>query len=57
MKIRQKKMLLTSGIVSIVLGAAFLIPSFISEIWFLAVISAILLILGPILMAVAFGDD
>jgi len=56
MKLIQKNFILMAGVISTVLGTAFLIPSFIKEIYWLAVASAVLMILGLIFLAIAFGD-
>lgn len=56
MKHQSKNLLAIAGIIGAVMGIAFLIPSFLQEIYCLAVVSAVLMMDGLILLALAFGD-
>jgi uncharacterized membrane protein HdeD (DUF308 family) len=56
MKKTKKNLLALAGVVSAVTGAALMFPSFAKEIYWLASLSVVLIIVGVILLAFAFGD-
>ena len=56
MKRTKKNLLMISGIIGVVIGAALLFPSFSERIYWLASLSVVLMIVGLILLAIAFGD-
>ncbi len=56
MKGQAKNFLAIAGVIGVVVGVAFLIPSFLQEIYWLAVASAVMMMGGLILLALAFGD-
>ena len=45
-----------AGVISTIIGFAYLIPSFVKEIYWLAVVGTLLAIFGLILVAISFGD-
>ena len=56
MKKRSKNLLAVAGIISAVLGIIGAVPSFLQENYGLATGSAILVVLGIVLLAIAFED-
>ncbi|HIH31906.1 TPA: hypothetical protein HA235_04310 [Candidatus Woesearchaeota archaeon] len=56
MKKTKKNLLALAGVVSAVVGAVLVYPSFSKEIYWLATASILLLVLGLVLLAFAFGD-
>lgn len=52
----KKHFLIVAGVISTVLGLAFLFPAFLQEIYWLAGLTTILVIGGIILLAIGFGD-
>lgn len=57
MKKKIKKIVSVIGVICLVIGLAVLIPSFLSKSYFGIGASAFLVILGLILLAIAFGED
>ncbi len=56
MKQTKKNILLIAGVIGSILGIAYLIPAFIKEIYWLAVVGTVLIIGGLVFIAIAFGD-
>jgi uncharacterized membrane protein HdeD (DUF308 family) len=52
----QRNLMIISGVISIVLGIIIFPPSFIKEMYLASAISLIVLVLGLILVAIAFGE-
>ena len=52
----KNRILALAGVISTVLGIVFVIPLSIQENYLLAILSAILLVGGLVLLAMAFGD-
>ncbi|MEK6955831.1 MAG: hypothetical protein AABW52_04180 [Nanoarchaeota archaeon] len=57
MKRSAKNILLAAGIMSSILGITFAGPSFIKEIYWVAVFSTIFIIGGMIIIAYSIGDE
>ncbi|HIH25167.1 hypothetical protein J4476_06255 [Candidatus Woesearchaeota archaeon] len=56
MKRSAKNILLAAGVTSSVLGITFAVPSFIKEIYGVAIVSTILIIGGMIIIAYSIGE-
>ena len=56
MNTRTKNLLAVAGVISTVVGVVWSIPSFLKEMYLLAIASTFLLIGGLVLLAIAFGD-
>ncbi|HLC86467.1 MAG TPA: hypothetical protein VJG30_04235 [Candidatus Nanoarchaeia archaeon] len=56
MKRSAKNILLAAGVLSSILGITFAIPSFIKEIYSVAIISTIFIIGGMIIIAFSLGE-
>lgn len=56
MKKTKKNLLALAGVVSAVVGAVLVFPSFSKDIYWLAALSIILIIFGLVMLAFAFGD-
>ena len=56
MKRTTKNLLAVAGVISTIIGITGAIPSFLKEMYGVAISSAILIILGIILLAISFGD-
>ena len=53
---KRKNILAIAGVISTILGIVGAVPSFLSNSYGIAIGSAILIITGLILLAIAFGD-
>ena len=56
MKKTTKNILGVAGIISSVLGITIAIPSFLNEMLSIATVSVFLIVIGLVLLAIAFGD-
>ena len=56
MRKTSKNILAVAGIIGTVLGIIGIIPSFLQENYGIATASAILMVIGLVLLAIAFGD-
>ena len=56
MKKTQKNILAVAGVIGTVLGIVGMVPSFLQEKYTIAIISTVLIVMGLILLAIAFGD-
>ena len=56
MKKQTKNILAVAGVISTVMGIIGAIPSFLKEMYGVAIGSAILIVVGLVLIAIAFGD-
>lgn len=56
MRLTQKNLLALAGIISTVLGLIGLVPAFLQERYGLATGSTAFVVLGLVLLAIAFGD-
>ncbi|MEA3515270.1 MAG: hypothetical protein U9R34_07355 [Nanoarchaeota archaeon] len=56
MKKQAKNILAIAGVISTILGIVGAIPSFLKEMYGIAIVSTILIIGGLVLLAIAFGD-
>ena len=56
MKKQTKNILVVAGVISTIMGIIGTIPSFLKEMYVIATVSAILIVAGLVLLAIAFGD-
>ena len=56
MKLRAKNLLGIAGVIGVVLGIIYAIPSYLQEKYLIATLATILIVGGLILLAIAFGD-
>jgi len=56
MKKTTKNILGVAGVISSVLGIVTAIPSFLRETYSIAILSTFLIVIGLVLLAIAFGD-
>ncbi len=56
MKITNKYMISMAGVIGAVLGMTILIPSILKENYLVSTLAGILMVIGFILLGVAFGD-
>ena len=56
MKSTQKNILAVAGVISTILGIVGAIPSVLQEKYIIATVSAIFIVAGLIILAIAFGD-
>ena len=56
MKKQKRNILVVAGVISTVMGIIGAIPSFLKELYIVAIVATILIVGGLVILAIAFGD-